>query len=309
MKTNFFDSTKRKLLLAGALSIPSLLLGKLRGNALAEDNKAKADTSLEDRIETKIAEYDLQIQRLQAVSAVQNCMGRYETYHLVGSEVGKTPECYALWRDDVTVEVSDGGIVYGSESVKNYWKNFTAFDPGNKFIFFHTLATPCIQVAGDGKTAKATWWSPGFETGLDGGMIGGPEDLAVWCWGKYGCDFIKHPETGEWKIWHSHWFRTTRNDYHLSFTEFALKEASGTVEKLKLPNVGKQLPVTVLPTVFFSTFSSEHGHHPFPINPEPYETYNGDFRWIYGGKEREKRHSVKYLNYEKYYNVNYPNII
>jgi len=316
MKTTFFDATKRKLLFAGALSVASLKLGKLRGSAQAKESTEKADTSAESRLEAKIAEYDLQIQRLQAVSAVQNCMGRYECYHLVGTEVGKTPECYALWRDDVTVEVSDGGIVYGSESVKNYWLNFTSMDPGNTSIFFHTLATPCIQVAGDGKTAKATFWSPGFETGC-GGAMGG---MDVWCWGKYACDFIKNPETGEWKIWHSHWFRTTRNDYHLSFTEYAKKQdeeaaakadatpgAAG--EETRLPGGAGKRPVTVLPTVFFSTFSCEHGHHPFPIDPHPYETYDGDFRWPYGGEEREKRHGVKYQNLEKIYNVNYPNVI
>jgi hypothetical protein len=317
MKTSFFDATKRKLLLAGAISFASLKLGKLGGIAHAKDRKEKTDSSPEARLEAKIAEYDLQIQRLQAISAIQNCMGRYETYHLVGSEVGKTPECYALWRDDVTVEVSDGGVVYGAESVKNYWLNFTSMDPGNTSIFYHTLATPCIQVAGDGKTAKATWWSPGFETGCGGGER---SNLDLWCWGKYACDFIKNPETGDWKIWHSHWFRTTRNDYHLSFTEFAQKNAeevkvktgetsSGMGELPKLPgDVGKR-PVNTKPTVFFNTFSCEHGHHPFPIDPDPYETYNGDFRWPYGGEEREKRHGVKYTNLEKIYNADYPNNI
>jgi hypothetical protein len=317
MKTGFFDATKRKLLLLGALSVASFKVGGLKGTAQAKDAAKGAAASPEARLEAKIADYDLQIQRLQAVSAVQNCMGRYETYHLVGSEVGKTPECYALWRDDVTVEVSNGGIVYGAESVKNYWLNFTSMDPGNRSIFFHTLATPCIQVAGDGKTAKATFWSPGFETGCGGAM----GDMDLWCWGKYAIDFIKHPETGQWKIWHSHWFRTTRNDYHLSFTEFAKKQDEKAVEAKAAAPVGPmgdlpELPggvgkreVNVLPTVFFSTFSCEQGHHPFPIDPDPYDTYDGDFRWPYGGEEREKRHGVKYLNLEKIYNVDYPNVI
>lgn len=321
MKTDLFDTSKRKFFFTGALA----LAGSLLGCGQAKNNEEEKNTSLEARLDAKIAEYDLQIERLKAVSAVQNCMGRYETFHLVGTEVGKTPSCYALWRDDVTVEVSDGGIVYGSKSVENYWLNFTTMDPENRSIFFHSLATPCIQVAGDGKTAKATWWSPGFEAGCGGGMAGGPGGgqgggMNVWCWGKYGCDFIKNPKTGEWKIWHSHWFRTTRNDYHLSFTEFAQQEEEaakarasaapgGTGGEPKLP-VGR-LEVSVLPTVFFSTFSCEHGHHPFPIDPEPYENYNGDFRWVYGGEEREERHGVKYKDrgLEKIYNVDYPSII
>lgn len=319
MGTTILDSSKRKFFFTGALALASLKLFNLKSTAQAKE----ADKSLE----AKMAEYDLQIERLKAVSAVQNCMGRYETFHLVGTEVGKTPTCYALFRDDVTVEVSDGGIVYGSKSVENYWINFTSMDPDNKSIFFHTLASPCIQIAGDGKTAKATWWSPGFETGCGGGMSGGPSGsssggqgggMAVWCWGKYGCDFIKNPKTGEWKIWHSHWFRTTRNDYHLSFTEFAKQEEAAAKAKAsaapggtggnapRMP--GGKLEVSTLPTVFNSPFSCERGHHPFPIDPEPYETYNGDFRWIYGGEEREERHGVNYKGrgLEKIYNVDYP---
>jgi len=347
MKTNLLDSSKRKFFFTGALALASLKLLNLKGIARAKDSKEETNTSLEARLEAKIVEHELQIERLKAVSAVQNCMGRYETYHLVGTEVGKTPECYALWRDDVTVEVSDGGIVYGAKNVEAYWKNFTTMDPQNKSIFFHTLATPCIQVAGDGKTAKATWWSPGFETGSGGGMAAGPAGsssggapgggqgqgpgsgsgsasgsgqgggMAVWCWGKYGCDFIKNPRTGEWKIWHQHWFRTTRNDYHLSFVEFAKQEEAAAKARSSAtpgktdnnPNMPGGLNVPVLPTVFHSPFSTVVGHHPFPMDPEPYETYNGDFRWIYGGEEREKRHGVKYLNYEKYYNVDYPKVI
>jgi hypothetical protein len=348
MKTNLFDPNKRKFFFTGALALASLKIFNLKDNALAKETSK----SLEERLEAKIAEHDLQIERLKAVSAIQNCMGRYETFHLVGTEVGKTPTCYALWRDDVTVEVSDGGIVYGAKNVEAYWKNFTKMDPQNKSIFFHSLATPCIQVAGDGKTAKATWWSPGFETGSGGGMAGGPASdsggtsgtgpggaqgqgqgsgsgsptgsgqgggMAVWCWGKYACDFIKNPKTGEWKIWHQHWFRTTRNDYHLSFVEFARQEDAAAKAKSlatsggsgNKPSMPGGLDVPVLPTVFHSPFSSVVGHHPFPIDPEPYETYNGDFRWIYGGDEREIQHGVNYRNrsLEKIYNVNYPNII
>jgi len=271
---------------------------------------------LEARLEAKIAEYDLEIERLKAITAIQNCMGRYETYHLVGTEIGKTPDCFALWRDDVTVEVSDGGIVYGSKNVETYWHAMTPNDGKDKngCVFFHTLATPCIQVAGDGKTAKATWASPGFEA--DCLKNERQDHMCVWCWGKYGMDFIKNPGTGEWKIWHEHWFRTSRHDYHMDFVEFARKEDAGGGKPFG-PPVGPDgkpmMPpgprVPTLPTVFHNPFSGLVPHHPFPIDPEPYETYNGDFRWIYGGAEREKRFGVKYNNYEKYYNVNYPNII
>lgn len=310
METKIIDSSKRRFFFTGALGLASLKLGSLIGTAQAK--------------EAKTTDYDLQIERLKAVTAIQNTMARYETFHLVGTEIGNTPQCFALWRDDVTVEVSDGGIVYGAKNVETYWTSMAPKDGKDKngCIFFHTLATPCIQVAGDSKTAKVTWASPGFEADCGKNVMDGSDHMAVWCFGKYGMDFIKNPKTGEWKIWHQHWFRTTRNDYHKDFVEFARQEDENKDKPRVMPSGGvptsgpdgkamaTQTPRNNLPTVFHSPLSGLVPHHPFPIDPDPYETYNGDFRWIYGGEEREKRFGVKYAaNLEKIYNVDYPKVI
>lgn len=324
MNSKLFNPGKRKFLFAGALSFASLNLGTLKGATQTRDAEKDTNTTLaqlEERLNSKIAEYDLQIERLKAVTAVQNCMARYEMFHLVSDEIVRTPECFALWRDDVTIEVSNEGVVYGAKNVENYWKAMAPRDGVAKkgCIFFHTLATPCIQVAGDCKTAKVTWASPGFEADCEKNVMTVSDHMAVWCWGKYGMDFIKNPKTGEWKIWHQRWFRTTRNDYHLDFVEFARKEDEAKGQpKLPpggpggAPAGGPPMSGSIsqkLPTIFHAPLSAEAPHHPFPIDPEPYETYNGDFRWIYGGPEREKLYGVKYLNYEKYFNVNYPNVV
>lgn len=70
---------------------------------------------------------------------------------------------------------------------------------GVGYWLIHTQTTPVIEVAGDGKTAKGIWYSPGFgfsTLARDGEVeIGG-----YWYWEKYGVDFIK--EDGEWRIWH-----------------------------------------------------------------------------------------------------------
>jgi hypothetical protein len=60
----------------------------------------------------------------------------------------------------------------------------------------HTLTTPIIEVAGDGKSAKAMWYSPGATVNAtpDGKASG------IWFFEKYGVDFLK--EGGQWKIWH-----------------------------------------------------------------------------------------------------------
>lgn len=65
----------------------------------------------------------------------------------------------------------------------------------------HTLTTPLIEIAGDGQTAQAMWYTPGYICGHGGPMD--PDDAPLdgqWMYERYAIDFIK--EDGEWKIWH-----------------------------------------------------------------------------------------------------------
>ncbi|MBT81563.1 MAG: hypothetical protein CL587_14370 [Alteromonadaceae bacterium] len=63
----------------------------------------------------------------------------------------------------------------------------------------HTNTTPVIEVAGDGKTAKGIWYSPGM--GLMANIEGDDAKVgSVFFWEKYAGDFIL--EDGKWKIWH-----------------------------------------------------------------------------------------------------------
>jgi len=63
----------------------------------------------------------------------------------------------------------------------------------------HTQTTPIIEIAGDGKTAKGIWYSPGIGTNVEI-RNGKPEISGGWFWEKYAVDFAK--EDGKWKIWH-----------------------------------------------------------------------------------------------------------
>jgi len=63
----------------------------------------------------------------------------------------------------------------------------------------HTQSTPVIEVAGDGKTAKGIWESPGLHmsANIRDGKV---SKQGGWFWEKYAADFVK--EDGKWKIWH-----------------------------------------------------------------------------------------------------------
>jgi hypothetical protein len=62
------------------------------------------------------------------------------------------------------------------------------------------LTTPVIEIAGDGKTAKGLWYSPGVN--MVGSVMeeGKTSMRGEWRMTKYGVDFVKE-DTG-WKIWH-----------------------------------------------------------------------------------------------------------
>jgi hypothetical protein len=259
--------------------------------------------NFEERLEQMISRYELEIQRLQAYTEIQNLMGKYETYRFTPAGMSRTYELFALWRDDCTLEISDGNIVYGADGIRAYYQNMPPND-GIGSALFDTLASPCIQVAGNGKTAKATWASPG----LGVGKIPNQEHRSNWCWGKYAIDFIRNPESGAWKIWHFHWYRIIRNDYHMSFTEFMEYEDSGEYERKNpgLAEIRKGPGTPTLPPIFHQTLSLQKKTHPFPIAPEPYYDYDGDPRWQYGNEALEKEYGITYPEYGKFYNVNYP---
>ena len=131
------------------------------------------------KLEEIIIRQQLEIERLKAVSEVQNVMGRYEVIHMTPDEIGKTSELFALWRKDCSVEVSLQGAIFGPENIKEYWGVMKAHSIKGA-AFFHTLATPIIEVAGNCMTAKAIWASPGFECAIE--LQKGRSPFNAWCW-------------------------------------------------------------------------------------------------------------------------------
>lgn len=59
----------------------------------------------------------------------------------------------------------------------------------------HVLASPIIEIAEDGMSAKGVWYTPGFALRHD--HIRGTAGV-MWMWEKYGADFVF--ENGQWKF-------------------------------------------------------------------------------------------------------------
>ncbi len=253
--------------------------------------------TLEKKLEKSIRQHEHEIERVKAVSAINACMAHYEEVHLNPDYISRSTEAFAMWRPDVSAEVSDWGCVFGPDAMQKFWDSQTGEDLRGG-VFFHTVCTPAIVVAGDGRTAKATFHSAGFET-MPAGIMS-PEAKSFWAWGKYGLDFIKNPDTGEWKIWHFKWFRTIRSDFYTDWYTDSKNTIKGQ------PGKSFEHP-DVKPSVFHRPYQYDEIPHPFPCTPEPYDSYDGSFRWLFGGEELEKKYGVEYPEeYKNLYNVNYP---
>ncbi len=77
-------------------------------------------------------------------------------------------------------------------SLRNIRDNFAYGD-----LIAHHISTPCVVLAGDGKTAKGVWYSLGVQ------CLGQPDGStkAVWYPERVCADFVKE-DSGDWKIWH-----------------------------------------------------------------------------------------------------------
>jgi SnoaL-like domain len=163
-------------------------------------------------------------ERALAMWQVQNTMSRHEYYH---AAIRNLEEIDAYWvsRDGPYAKSatfsSPGWVMNGIETIRRAYgeqsrsdaekalEALNKIDPsvkvtaqnygaGSEWVM-HTSTTPVIEIAGDGKTAKGVWYSPGV--GLMGhavkGKIGVTGSLFF---EKYAGDFVK--ENGIWKIWH-----------------------------------------------------------------------------------------------------------
>jgi len=240
-----------------------------------------AGKSVEERLqylEDQNKRLEHELDRTKAVQEIMNVMGRYECVHKAIS-MYLTPECFALTVSDVSMEVSDWGVFIGGEAIKFQFAKMMKEEPIGT-MFDHYVTTPMIQVAGDGKTAKAVFYSPGHETQIDN--VG--KRRVYWTWGSYSADFIK--EKGEWKIWHLKWWRTFRSDYYKSWAEDWPNIMTGPAHEHEW---------AAQPCTFFHPYDELTERWPFPFIPEPYETYTGTMLdWAFGG-ERYKQFKEAYF--------------
>ncbi len=155
-------------------------------------------------------------QRAVDYMEIQNVMARHVYCFMAQKQWEELDTVWARRVPDIAYG-HDAGFVVGQEKVRNYYGGMNERQRQNKLeimsklypdvknvkenegigdLVMFPVSTPCIEIAGDGKTAKGVWFSQamGCEIGHDG------KPMVFGFWGREGVDFIK--EDGKWKIWH-----------------------------------------------------------------------------------------------------------
>lgn len=213
-----------------------------------------ADKAIEERLEA----VEKELARARDVQAIQNLMGAY-TVNWVPKNLHRQAAFYALDEPDVSVEVGDRGVHVGPEAVQRLFAETFTNPVLDGVLLIHYLATPMIEVAADGRTARGVWRSPGIEAVVSADESG---RVAVWSFGAYSVDFIKK-EDG-WKIWHLHWYRQIKSSYDDAWVKDVSMAYSGSAPA---PGLG--------PTTYHNPYTPETVQESIPSCPEPYRTWDG----------------------------------
>jgi hypothetical protein len=190
-------------------------------------------TSIEDRL-ARLEELAGAGARASDRGEVENLFSTYMYLH----NAFRDEEIIPLWVEQDTpgirAQYSNVGVYTTWESVTEYHRDRPA--PKGKLIFHYT-ATPVIEVADDGETAKGVWIMTGLESGLtdpdvaanvpeyffEPGEVQGKKVWAHWVWCKYGVDFLK--QDGVWRIWHFRCFEVARAPFSENWISFAARDS------------------------------------------------------------------------------------
>jgi hypothetical protein len=241
-------------------------------------------------LEEKVERLEKMVQRSQDVQEIQKVMSRHSFLDAIGANREQVMEIWAQTVPDVAF-IQNHGMYVGLESIIHYycdlWENKARPErleqitklfpeiPKEKqydlagWMKMHTNCTPYIVVAGDGKTAKGTWESPGFITEIMNGKI-----QAAWIWERFAVDFIK--EDGKWKIWHFNALVQFMTPYEKSWVTSALEPSIAAHR----PAYYQEPDIPMARCQFYNPKELCGPLSPnFPKQPVPYETFSETFSY------------------------------
>jgi hypothetical protein len=209
-----------------------------------------------------MATLEQEIERLEDVRAIKNVMGSYLQYEMQGKH-DLIENLFALKSPGVRAEISELGIWEGADGIRRLIKAIKKHE-GDRIgvLNAHPTASPVIEVAEDGKTAKGLWLSlPGYETFM---VDGKPKAYLSGC--KYGIDFIR--EDGQWKFWHFHIYYIYRYP-----SEKGKSWIDNDFDKVPAMDVSGELRPDKKPSVS-AAYSANAVQGLVPAPPRPYRTFD-----------------------------------
>ena len=155
-------------------------------------------------------------EQVVALNAIANLMGRYSHLGRLRGE-DTLEELFAMKQPDVSWRTPMGP--QGPEALKRRFRQPGEAPRGEVpgQLHAHSMFSPVVEVAADGKTAKGVWDS--FGPNISNGS-----DVGNWLWVKYGVDFIK--EDGAWKIWHMQVYPLFNTPQDKTITQSAWERAN-----------------------------------------------------------------------------------
>lgn len=218
---------------------------------------------------------DERIRRVWDVIEIKNAMARHAYYHAYNLHEKELDEVWVQEPENQKTASfgQNWGYQVGMDAIRAYYVERCVSDhqedlnamiskypeienkPENLGLgqmLMHQLTSPYIEIAGDGKTAQALWYSPGQVT------VAHPDGIdALWMYERYGADFVK--EDGEWKLWHL-----------FIGTDFGFP-AGADYTKEPIPEGPAEAFAPM--TYEFEAYTSRYNYSLYPAIPSPYESF------------------------------------
>lgn len=222
---------------------------------------------MEDREAKLLERYEnlkKRAERVQTAQEVENLFDTYLQYYNLQHTDGML-SCFALEKEDVSVEEAYSEVFEGKKAVEEYYSCFRKLAVKKGVLLEQHCTCPVIEVAGDGQTAKMVCFSRGVKA------ISAAK-CQTFIAGRYYVDFVKD-SNGVWKIWHMHWFMIYDSDMKkgFMFSQTTNNEEWGVEEMKDVFTAQATKPSTYWPVIFNPAVSYDY----IPEPPDAYETYDG----------------------------------
>jgi hypothetical protein len=188
----------------------------------------------------------VRLEGARAVKKLQRAFGYYV-------DRGLWDEAADLFVDAGTIEIGADGVYVGKSHIRDCLKALHGGQDGLIYGQLNEWVTlqPVVDVAGDGRSAKARW--------RDLGMLGQYKQHAEWRDGIYENEYVN--EGGVWKIRSLHLFVNFVAPYEKGWAR--LKPGEGMVQS----TAGKAMPADRPPTAAYAPFPAPqlppfHGTNP-----------------------------------------------